>query len=169
MQLSQIWFPEGSELNVCFFAFPNLNAPQVKHIWLPWAVFSFLESNGSCHRDLGCTVRRFDDPIYIIAGLRYMSSCMIFSGPLWNWSLFVKKNKKKQDNLKITRQRRDEITDGRFVMRSRSQFLLSFFLYTINFLNVLHYTRTHLTFWTMNMNINAKSPNLLAETTAIVG
>jgi hypothetical protein len=34
-----------------FFAFPNLNMNKVKHIWLTWAVFSFLESNESWGRD----------------------------------------------------------------------------------------------------------------------
>jgi hypothetical protein len=35
----------------CFFAFPNLDKPQVNHIWLTWVLFNLLVSNGSWGRD----------------------------------------------------------------------------------------------------------------------
>ncbi len=41
----------GTFVLFCFFAFPHLNALQVNHIWLRWAVFYPLESNESWGRE----------------------------------------------------------------------------------------------------------------------
>jgi hypothetical protein len=56
VQLSQISFMWGTFVLYCFIAFPNLNAPQMKHIWLSWAAFHPLEINESWCQDRSYSV-----------------------------------------------------------------------------------------------------------------
>ncbi len=60
-QLSHICFRWGTFVLFCFVAFPNLNAPRMRHIWLSWAAFHPLEINESWCRDRSCSAMSVRD------------------------------------------------------------------------------------------------------------